>query len=115
MFFGGSKQKQLVGLDIGSSSIKAVELKAGRQGYELVSYGMEALAQDTVVDGAIMDAPLVATGISNIFEKQTVEDEKRRDGGLRTFGDREARTAAADDRGRALRPDRNGSATAHPV
>ena len=73
MFFGGGKNKQLVGLDIGSSSIKACELKAGRQGYELVSFGMEPLAQDTVVDGAIMDAPLVASGIANIFDKQSVK------------------------------------------
>ena len=65
--FGGGKQKALVGLDIGSSSIKAVELKSTKQGYELVSFGLEALAQDTVVDGAIMDAPLVAGAISNIF------------------------------------------------
>jgi type IV pilus assembly protein PilM len=62
--FGGSKQKALVGLDIGSSSIKAVELKSSKHGYELVSFGLEALAQDTVVDGAIMDAPLVAGAIS---------------------------------------------------
>ncbi len=66
-------KKQLVGLDIGSSSIKAVELKASRQGYELVSYGIEELAQDAVVDGAIMDAPLVAAGIANIFEKQNIK------------------------------------------
>src|SRR6516164_3834356 len=49
---GGKKSKQLVGLDIGSSSIKAVELKSTKAGFELVSYGMESLAQDTVVDGA---------------------------------------------------------------
>src|ERR1700687_3094688 len=70
---GGGKQKALVGLDIGSSSIKAVELKSTKQGYELVSFGLEALAQDTVVDGAIMDAPLVAGAISNIFETQKVK------------------------------------------
>ncbi len=71
--FGGGKQKPLVGLDIGSSSIKAVELKSTRQGYELVSFGLEPLAQDTVVDGAIMDAPLVAAGISSIFERQKIK------------------------------------------
>ncbi len=71
--FGGSKQKALVGLDIGSSSIKAVELKNTKHGYELVSFGLEALAQDTVVDGAIMDAPLVAGAISNIFESHKVK------------------------------------------
>src|SRR6195256_5899522 len=71
--FGGGKQKALVGLDIGSSSIKAVELKSTKQGYELVSFGLENLAQDTVVDGAIMDAPLVAGAISNIFDTQKVK------------------------------------------
>ena len=70
MFSG--KQRSLVGLDIGSSSVKAVELKRSKQGYELVSFGLEALAQDTVVDGAIMDAPSVAEKISAIFEGQKV-------------------------------------------
>ncbi len=73
MMFGAGKQKALVGLDIGSSSIKAVELKSTKQGYELVSYALESLAQDTVVDGAIMDAPLVAGAISQIFETQSVK------------------------------------------
>lgn len=71
--FGGAKQRAVVGLDIGSSSIKAVELKYSKQGYELVSFGLEPLAQDTVVDGAIMDAPLVAGAISSIFETQSVK------------------------------------------
>ena len=42
--FGGKRSRQLVGLDIGSSSIKAVELKTTKAGYELVSFGMETLA-----------------------------------------------------------------------
>jgi len=71
--FGGGQKKALVGLDIGSSSIKAVELKSTKQGYELVSFGLENLAQDTVVDGAIMDAPLVDGAISNIFDTQKIK------------------------------------------
>jgi type IV pilus assembly protein PilM len=71
--FGTAKQKPLVGLDIGSSSIKSVELKSTKQGYELVSFGMEPLAQDTVVDGAIMDAPLVAGAIGTIFDRQEIK------------------------------------------
>jgi type IV pilus assembly protein PilM len=70
--FGG-KSRQLVGLDIGSSSIKAVELKMTKGGYELVSFGTENLAQDTVVDGAIMDAPQVANAISKIFDTQRIK------------------------------------------
>jgi len=50
-----------------------VELRGSKQGYELLSFGLEPLAQDTVVDGAIMDAPLVAAGISSIFDRQKVK------------------------------------------
>jgi type IV pilus assembly protein PilM len=71
--FGTAKQRLLVGLDIGSSSIKSVELKSTKQGYELVSFGLEPLAQDTVVDGAIMDAPLVAGAIGTIFDRQEIK------------------------------------------
>ena len=71
--FGTAKNKPLVGLDIGSSSIKSVELKSTKQGYELVSFGLEPLAQDTVVDGAIMDAPLVAGAIGTIFDRQEIK------------------------------------------
>jgi type IV pilus assembly protein PilM len=73
MFGMGKSTRQVVGLDIGSSSIKAVELKATKMGYELVSMGMEPLAQDTVVDGAIMDAPQVANAISKIFDAQHIK------------------------------------------
>jgi len=38
-----------------------------------MSYGLEPLAQDTVVDGAIMDAPLVAAAITSIFERQKIK------------------------------------------
>jgi type IV pilus assembly protein PilM len=72
--FGG-KSRQIVGLDIGSSSIKAVELKSTKAGYELVSFGMETLAPDTVVDGAIMDAPQVANAISKIFDAQRIKSK----------------------------------------
>ncbi len=71
--FGLGTQKELVGLDIGSSSIKAVELKRSKQGFELVSHGLKRLEQDTVVDGAIMNAPEVADGISKLFDEQKIK------------------------------------------
>jgi type IV pilus assembly protein PilM len=73
--FGMGKRKSLVGLDIGSSSVKAVELKLTKQGHELISFGLEPLAQDTVVDGAIMDAPAVAEKITAIFESQNIKSK----------------------------------------
>ncbi len=73
--FNLGKTKSLIGLDIGSSSVKAVELKKTRGEYELVSFGLEPLAQDTVVDGAIMDAPSVAEKIVAIFEAQKIKSK----------------------------------------
>ena len=49
------KTKPLVGLDIGSSSIKAVELAKSKQGYELTGFATEPLGVESVVDGAIAD------------------------------------------------------------
>lgn len=63
--FGSNKT--IVGLDIGSNSIKAVELQR-RRGEILVSHlGMEPLASDIVVDSMIVDSGSVASAIGKIF------------------------------------------------
>ena len=61
------KNKPLVGLDIGSSAIKAVELTKSKKAYELANFAYEPMGPDSVVDGAIMDAPAVAEGIKKVF------------------------------------------------
>jgi type IV pilus assembly protein PilM len=61
------KSKPLVGLDIGSSGIKAVELTKTKKGYQVTGVGHEVLGPDAVVDGAIMDAPAVAESIKKMF------------------------------------------------
>ena len=71
--FGFSKPKGLVGLDIGSSSIKLVELRKKGSDFELVSLGMESLGQDAVVDGAIMDSFTVATSIEKVFNDNKIK------------------------------------------
>ncbi|NIP97543.1 MAG: pilus assembly protein PilM, partial [Akkermansiaceae bacterium] len=58
-----------VGLDIGDSSIKVVELKEqgkGR-GYQLVRLGWEPLSSEAIVDGQIMDSQLVTETIQRLF------------------------------------------------
>src|SRR6267142_4241795 len=62
-----NKTKPLVGLDIGSSSLKAVELTKSKKGYQLAAFVYEPLAADAVVDGAVMDAPAVAETIKQSF------------------------------------------------
>jgi type IV pilus assembly protein PilM len=61
------RSKPLVGLDIGSSCIKAVELTKSKKGYEITGFAYERLGPDAVVDGAIMDAPSVAESIKRTF------------------------------------------------
>ena len=63
----GKKINPLVGLDIGSSSLKAVELTKSKKGYQLTGFAVEPLVPDSVVDGAIMDAPVVAAAIKRMF------------------------------------------------
>jgi len=71
--FGMGKAKGLVGLDLGSSAVKAVELKKRGDSYELVHFGVELLGQDTVVDGAIMDALSVSAAIERIFTENKIK------------------------------------------
>src|SRR2546426_98707 len=61
------KNKALVGLDIGSSSLKAVELMKFKKSYQLSGFAYEALSPDAVVDGAIMDSPGIAETIKKSF------------------------------------------------
>jgi len=53
--------------------VKAVELKKKGSTYELVNLGVEPLGQDTVVDGAIMDALSVSSAIENIFRQNKIK------------------------------------------
>ena len=69
-------KKGLVGLDIGSSSIKAVELSGKPGNLQLVSLGFETLQVDTVVDGQIMELNDVSNVIQNIFREQSIKTDR---------------------------------------
>jgi type IV pilus assembly protein PilM len=66
------RAKSLVGLDIGSSAIKAVELKTAGRGYKVVTYGAEPLPRESIVDGAIIDAAAVSDAIRRLFETRGI-------------------------------------------
>jgi type IV pilus assembly protein PilM len=69
MFGMFGKSKSVVGLDIGSSAVKAVELKAAGKGFRVAAYGEEPIPADAIVDGAIIDAGAVAEAIRQVFER----------------------------------------------
>jgi type IV pilus assembly protein PilM len=62
------KPKSLVGLDIGSSAVKAVELKPSGRGYKVAAFGCEPVPPDAIVDGAIIDSGAVADAIKRVFD-----------------------------------------------
>jgi len=70
------KKKGLVGVDIGSSAIKAVELRPGGKAgneYQLVNLGLEPLPPEAIVDGAIMDSGAVIDAIQRLFTAQKIK------------------------------------------
>ncbi|HYH01187.1 MAG TPA: type IV pilus assembly protein PilM [Terriglobales bacterium] len=71
--FGLGGTKTIVGLDIGSSAIKAVELKRTRGEIGVAHLAMEPLATDVVVDSMIMDSPSVASAIAQIFTENGIK------------------------------------------
>ena len=62
------KVKAVIGLDIGSSAVKAVELKVSGKGFKVVAFGSEPVPPDSIVDGAIIDGTAVADAIRRLFE-----------------------------------------------
>jgi len=73
--FGIGGSKSIVGLDIGSSSIKAVELKKSRGEVEVVHVGLEPLASDIVVDSMIVDSGSVSSAITKIFNENNIKSK----------------------------------------
>ena len=59
--------KQCIGLDIGSSAVKAVQLKRKSTGWALQAFGMQPLVPQTIVDGTIMDQSAVSDAIRQLW------------------------------------------------
>lgn len=66
------KSKSSVGLDIGSSLIKIVELDHSKESPVLRNYGVTKLPPEAIVEGEIMDRSLVIEGIQNCLAKSNV-------------------------------------------
>jgi len=61
------RSKSLVGLDIGSSAVKAIELKPAGKVYRVSAIGVEPVPPDSIVDGAIIDSLAVSDAIRRLF------------------------------------------------
>ena len=69
----GRRNRSLVGLDIGSSAVKVVELRPNGTAFTLVAVGIEPLPHESVIDGAVADAGVVSEAIRRLYERLSVK------------------------------------------
>ena len=74
--FGFGKSRAVVGLDIGSSAVKAVELKPSGKGVKVTAFATEPVPPDSIVDGAIIDGTAVADAIRRLFEHKAFKTKE---------------------------------------
>ncbi|MBL0714913.1 MAG: type IV pilus assembly protein PilM [Desulfosarcina sp.] len=72
MLFG--KKHHLVGLDIGSRSIKAGEIIEGKRGPTLKKFGMIDIPSGTIEDGVINDPESVSDAIRQLFKTYNIKE-----------------------------------------
>lgn len=69
-------RRQLVGLDIGSSAIKLVQLKETKGRYSLQKFGIKPLEPEVIVDGTVMDEGRVVSVIRELFDENRVKNKQ---------------------------------------
>jgi type IV pilus assembly protein PilM len=74
MAFG--KKKDLIGLDIGSSSIKVVELVESKRGYRLANSAMASIPPEAIVDGSLMDSVVIVDTIRDLVRSFKVKTKE---------------------------------------
>ena len=70
------RARSLVGLDIGSSAVKAIELKPSGKAYKVTAFGSEPVPPDSIVDGAIIDGAAVVEAIRRLFDSRNIKTKE---------------------------------------
>jgi type IV pilus assembly protein PilM len=70
--------KSLVGLDIGSSSVKAVEIshKGKSQEFELTHLGVASLPPEAIVQGAFLNSSAIVDAIREAVDKAKIKTKQ---------------------------------------
>ncbi len=71
-----AKSKLAVGLDIGSSGVKLVQLKERKGGYALQAFGTAVLPPEAIVDGALMNSAAIVAAIQELVAKEKVKTKE---------------------------------------
>ena len=60
------KKKEVIGIDVGSSSVKLVQLKETKGSYQLLNAGIITLPTEAIVDNTLMDSASISGAIKNL-------------------------------------------------
>lgn len=71
-----SSKKDIVGIDIGSSSVKVVRLRESRGTFHLENLGIMPLGSETIVDNTIMDSPAIIDAIANLLGSMKIKTKR---------------------------------------
>lgn len=72
--FGGNNNA--IGIDIGSSAVKVVQLKKSPNGPELVNYGIMPLPPDAMGENEVNDPAAVAGAIKDLMKSKKIKPER---------------------------------------
>ena len=75
--------RNLVGVDIGASSVKVVQLKESKKRYSVVRYGQAPLPPQTIVDGHVMAAGVITEALQRVFSEAKIS---QRDVAIGVYG-----------------------------
>ncbi len=68
-----TSKKDIVGIDIGSSSVKLVQLRQVKGAYQLVNAGIALLPPEVIVDNAVMDSGTLAQTLRELVESHKIK------------------------------------------
>jgi len=75
-----AKGKLALGLDIGSTGVKLIQLKEqrrrGQVGYALQSFGMKPLPPEAIVDGALMNSTAIVQAMQELISELRVKQKE---------------------------------------
>ncbi len=71
MFF--LKKREIIGIDIGASSIKLVQLKRQGENYRIVKMGLAPLPQNAVVDNIFTEHSIIVSTIKSLMSQTSVK------------------------------------------
>jgi type IV pilus assembly protein PilM len=69
------KKHQLIGIDIGSHSIKVAEIEDSKKGMILKNFGMIGLPENAIVEGSIKEMEIVSAALKNLLDNLQIKNK----------------------------------------